>query len=220
MWISRTSSAMGSSCVSLVGLDGVTETPETGGPVVVQKRAQPGHLLMVGAIEAAGAVPALYDQVRALQDSQVLGHGGPGDLADPDGDLGCRQLLGPDDPEDLPAPGLRHRLECRVHGHYVSRYLRKCQLNQWCVAVRGWPDRQRRAQAHHGPCCDQTVWVGGEPAGHALAGAPSSILGVPSGYLPLSEAVGSGLAVRADVALLDRAVPDRSTRDDSGAVPA
>jgi hypothetical protein len=60
---------------------------------------------MVGAVEAASAVPPFDDQVGSLEDSKMLGSGGSGDLADPDGDLGRLQLLGPDDPENMAAPG-------------------------------------------------------------------------------------------------------------------
>ena len=90
--------------------------------------SEPVHLSVVGPVQAAGAVSALDHQLRLAQDTEVLGDGRAGDIVEPGGDLGRRQLLGPHQPEDLPPPGFGQSLERGVHGSNISLYLRKCQL--------------------------------------------------------------------------------------------
>src|ERR1700691_832367 len=125
---SRISSAMTGSFLSFGRFGQVLQAPQAFRPVLVEEPTEPVHLEVVGPVEAAGAVSSFDDQLALTQDAKVLRDGRSGDVAEPGGDLGGRQLLGPHPPEDLPPPGLGQCLERGVHGSYISTYLRKCQL--------------------------------------------------------------------------------------------
>src|SRR5690606_29468673 len=78
----------------LRGLCGVAQALQAGGPEVVQERAQVGHGLGVGAVEAPGAVAPLRDQRGVLEHREVLGDRGAADVGEALGDRRGSQLVG------------------------------------------------------------------------------------------------------------------------------
>src|SRR5579871_4392194 len=107
----------------------VAQPFQAGRPVLVEERAQLRHGRGIGPVHPPGAVSALCHEVGLLEHGEVLGDGRPGDLGEPVGDVGRRQLLRPDQPQDGSAPGLGQCLEGGVHVTIIRDDLRKCQLN-------------------------------------------------------------------------------------------
>ena len=115
--------------VSLGGLGRVAQPFEPGGPVVVEEVAELAHLVLARLVETPGAVASLAHEARRLEHAEVLRDRRPRDVAEVIGDRRRRQLVGPHQPQDLPASGLGQGLEGRVHTPYIRDRLRKCQLN-------------------------------------------------------------------------------------------
>ena len=150
------------SSVSLGGLGHVAQPFEAGRPVVVEEVAELAHLVLARLVQAPGAVPSLAHEPGRLEHAEVLRDRRAGDVTEVVGDRRRRELVGPHQPQDLPASGLGQGFEGHVHTDYVSVYLRKCQLNL-CRAelrqasaacfqdvertgVRFWPDFVRSGQ--------------------------------------------------------------------------
>lgn len=96
------------------------QTMQTARPVLVEVLAEAVHLGLVGPVEATDSIPAFDDQLGFPEDPEVLGDGRPGDIVELSSDLGGRQLIGPDQLEDLPAAGFGQGPECGVHPTNVS----------------------------------------------------------------------------------------------------
>src|ERR1700722_18409075 len=112
---SRISSAMTVSFLSFGRFGEILQAFQASRPVLVEELSESVHLLVVGPVETAGAISPLDHQLGFTEDTEVLGDGGPGDIVEPGGDLGRRQLFGPYQPEDLPPPGLSESLERCIH---------------------------------------------------------------------------------------------------------
>src|SRR3954471_21391381 len=69
--ISRMSSAISVSLVSLGGLGRAAQPNEAGRPVVVEEVAELAHLVLARLVETPGAVPALAHQTRGLEHREV-----------------------------------------------------------------------------------------------------------------------------------------------------
>src|SRR5690242_17562768 len=72
MTMSRISSAISVSLVSLGGFGQVTEPFEARCPVVVEEVAKLAHLVLTRLVEAPGAVSSLAHEARRLEHTQVL----------------------------------------------------------------------------------------------------------------------------------------------------
>src|SRR4051812_3227855 len=84
--ISRMSSAISGSFVSLGGLGRVAQPFETGRPVVIEKVAQLAHLVLARLVQAPGAVPPLIHEARLLEHAEVLRDRRARDVAEVVGD--------------------------------------------------------------------------------------------------------------------------------------
>src|SRR6266852_4769908 len=113
--ISRMSSAISGSFVSLGGLGHIAQPFEARRPVVVEEVAKLAHLVLARLVKTPGAVPSLAHETRRLEHPEVLGNRRARDLSEVIGDRRRRELAGPHQPQDLPASGLCQRLECRIH---------------------------------------------------------------------------------------------------------
>jgi hypothetical protein len=82
----------------------------------IEEAAKPFHLDVVGPAQTSGAIAPLDDQLRAPKHTEMLRHCRPGDVVESGGDVGCGHLHGPDQAEDLPAPGLGQGSESGVDG--------------------------------------------------------------------------------------------------------
>src|SRR5712692_3252503 len=113
--ISRMSSAIMGSFVSLGGLGHVAQPFEAGRPVVVEEVAELAHLVLARLVQTPGAVASLAHEARRLEHPEVLRDRRARDLSEVIGD-GCRrEFAAPHQPQDLPAPGLCQCLEGRIH---------------------------------------------------------------------------------------------------------
>jgi len=61
-----------------------------------------------------GAIAPLDDQLCAPKDTEMLRHCRPGDVVESGGDVGCGHLHGPDQAEDLSAPGSAKALKAAL----------------------------------------------------------------------------------------------------------
>src|SRR5712691_8242027 len=112
--ISRMSSAISGSFVSLGGLGHVAQPFETGRPVVVEEVAELAHLVLARLVQTPGAVASLAHESRRLEHPEMLRDRRARALSEMIGDRRRRKFAGPHQPQDLPAPGLRQRLEGRI----------------------------------------------------------------------------------------------------------
>src|SRR5712691_2141667 len=97
-------------------------------PELLEELLELGEPFRTCSVKAPRAVPSLAHEPRLLQDVQVLGDRGPRDV-EVRRDLAGAQLVVADEREDLTAPGRGDRFQCGLHAFYVSRFLRKKQLN-------------------------------------------------------------------------------------------
>src|SRR5512133_4132179 len=79
-------------------------------------------------VETPGAVASLAHEPRLLQDVQVLRDRRPGHV-EVRRDLPGAELAVTDEREDLTSPRCGDRFQRGLHGDYLSRCLRKRQLN-------------------------------------------------------------------------------------------
>src|SRR6266480_5830377 len=84
-------------------------------------------------VEAPGAVASLAHEPRLLQDVQVLGDRRPRDL-EVRRDLAGAELSVTDEAQDRAPSRFCDGFECGLHGTYLSKHLRKCQLNSSSAA--------------------------------------------------------------------------------------
>src|SRR6185503_14099090 len=79
-------------------------------------------------VEAPGAVASLAHEPRLLQDVQMLGDRRPRHV-EVRGDLARAQLVVADERQNGAPPWRGDCFQCGLHGCYLSKRLRKCQLN-------------------------------------------------------------------------------------------
>src|SRR5436190_10867769 len=79
-------------------------------------------------VEASGAVASFAHEPRLLEDVQVLGDRRPRDL-EVRRDLSGAELSVADEAQDRAPSRFCDRFECGLHRDYLSKHLRKCQLN-------------------------------------------------------------------------------------------
>src|ERR1700730_18078918 len=84
--ISRMSSAMSGSFVSLGGLGHVAQPFETSGPVVVEEGAELAHLVLARLVQTPGAIASLAHKVGRLEHAEMLRDRGASDLSEVIGD--------------------------------------------------------------------------------------------------------------------------------------
>src|SRR5580765_4928480 len=96
-------------------------------PEALEELAELLEALGPHAVQASRAVSSLAHEPRLLEDVQMLGDGRARDV-EVRGDLARTQFAVADEGQDLPPPRCGDRLQCSLHGSYVSRDLRKKQL--------------------------------------------------------------------------------------------
>src|SRR2546421_9569925 len=93
-------------------------------PELLEEVLELGEPLGTYAVEASGAVASLAHEPRLLQDVQVLGDRRPSHV-EMRCDLAGAELLVANESEDLAPPRRCDCLQRSLHGHYLSRFLRK-----------------------------------------------------------------------------------------------
>src|SRR6188474_2822194 len=111
----------------LLSLGFLLERLQPVAPELLEELLELGEALWPRAVEATCPVSPLVHESGLLQDGQMLGDGRTGHV-EVRCDLARRKLGIPDEAEDPPPVGLRDRLQCRLHGEYLSKHLRKYQL--------------------------------------------------------------------------------------------
>src|SRR4051794_1152297 len=94
----------------LVVLGGLLEPLQPGREDIAEKAVQVGKAFGADPIQAPGSIPALGHEARFAQDLEMLGDGRLGDL-EVRGDIAGAQLVRGQKAQDLPARGLRDRVE-------------------------------------------------------------------------------------------------------------
>src|SRR3989442_15446764 len=97
-------------------------------PELLEEVLELGEPFGTRPVKAPGAVASLAHEPRLLQDVQMLGDRRPRHV-EVGRDLAGAELVVADEGQDLAPPGRCDRFECGLHGGYLSRSLRKKQLN-------------------------------------------------------------------------------------------
>src|SRR5512132_1754065 len=120
------------------------ECPEPDVPEALQEVPELDQALRSRPVEAPGAVASLAHEPRLLQDVQMLGDRRPRDL-EVRRDLAGAELVLADEAQDRAPSRLGDGFQCGLHGCYLSRHLRKCQLKfmpmEICGAAEGFSQR-------------------------------------------------------------------------------
>src|SRR5258705_7767357 len=106
----------------------VFECLEPDVPELLEEVLELGQPFGTCSVQAPRAVASLAHEPRLLQNVQVLGDRRPRDV-EMGSDLPGAELVVAHEREDLPPPGRGDCFECGLHVRYVSRFLRKKQLN-------------------------------------------------------------------------------------------
>ncbi len=93
----------------------LTQTLQTVVPVLLEETTKTVHLRVIRSIQATNAVTTFDNQFGLSQHADVLGDSRASDVAKLCGDLGCGELTGPDELENLPTTGFGEGLQCCVH---------------------------------------------------------------------------------------------------------
>src|SRR6266568_9381010 len=97
-------------------------------PELLEEVLELGEPLGTCPVQASGAVASLAHEPRLLQDVQVLGDRRSAHV-EMRRDLAGAELVVADEGQDLAAPGSGDGFQRGLHSAYVSRVLRKKQLN-------------------------------------------------------------------------------------------